>query len=118
MDNKIHKWDLRFLDLAKLVSTWSDDESTKVGAVIVGTSNEIRSTGFNGFPRRIKNSDDRKNRPKKYFVTEHAERNAIFQCCAHWCVYYELHFILYNVPLRGLCESNYTMWYRSSGYTK
>lgn len=29
------KWDQRFLELAKVVSTWSKDPSTKTGAVIV-----------------------------------------------------------------------------------
>ena len=29
------KWHGRFLDLAALISTWSKDPSTKVGAVIV-----------------------------------------------------------------------------------
>jgi hypothetical protein len=36
MNNSEHKWDLRFLELAELVASWSKDPSTKVGAVIVG----------------------------------------------------------------------------------
>ena len=47
-------WDLRFLDLAKLVSTWSQDPSTKVGAVIADSDNRIVSIGYNGFPKGIK----------------------------------------------------------------
>ena len=53
-------WDSYFLDLAMLVGTKSKDSSTKVGAVIVGKDNEIRSTGFNGFPRKV--NDDRLER--------------------------------------------------------
>jgi len=30
------KWDSRFMDLARLVASWSKDPSTQVGAVIVG----------------------------------------------------------------------------------
>ncbi|MEC8672013.1 MAG: CMP deaminase, partial [Candidatus Thermoplasmatota archaeon] len=45
------KWDQRFLELAKQISTWSKDPSTQVGCVVVGPDREIRSTGFNGLPR-------------------------------------------------------------------
>lgn len=73
------KWDLRFLEVAKLVSSWSKDPSRKVGAVIVGKNREIRSTGYNGFPRNIDDSKtERYDRPAKYIWTEHAERNAIY----------------------------------------
>lgn len=72
-------WDKRFLDLAFEISKWSKDDSTKVGAVIIGPDKEIRSTGYNGFPRGVNDSVlDRKERPRKYLFTEHAERNAIY----------------------------------------
>lgn len=73
------KWDERFMNLAIHVAEWSKDRSTKVGCVIVGSEREIRSVGFNGFPRGIDDAvDDRHVRPVKYAWTEHAERNAIF----------------------------------------
>ena len=72
------KWDDRFLELAKHISEWSKDPSTKVGCVIVGEDREVRSTGFNGLPRGIDDSDDRlNNREIKYPLTCHAEENAI-----------------------------------------
>lgn len=72
------KWDLRFMKMAKLVSSWSKD-TTKVGAVIVGPHREVRSLGYNGFPRGVDDSvKARGQRPLKYLWTEHAERNAIF----------------------------------------
>jgi len=72
------KWDLRFLKLAKHISDWSKDPSTKVGCVVVGPDREIRSTGFNGFPRGIMDDDNRlNNRQKKYPMICHAEENAI-----------------------------------------
>lgn len=72
-------WNERFMELAKLISTWSKDESTKVGCVVVGPDKEIRSTGYNGFPRGVNDKiAARKVRPTKYKFTEHAERNAIF----------------------------------------
>jgi dCMP deaminase len=72
-------WDERFMNLARHVAEWSKDRSTKVGAVIVGPSNEVRSIGYNGFPRGV--DDDvpaRHERPEKYLWIEHAERNAIY----------------------------------------
>ena len=72
------KWDKRFLDLAAHISTWSKDPSTKVGCVVVGEDREIRSTGFNGFPRGIKDDEERlSDREKKYPLICHAEENAI-----------------------------------------
>ena len=72
------KWDGRFLNLAKHISEWSKDPSTKVGCVVVGIDREIRSTGFNGFPRGIEDSMDRlEDREQKYPLICHAEENAI-----------------------------------------
>jgi dCMP deaminase len=72
------KWDIRFIELAKHISLWSKDPSTKVGCVVVGEDREIRSTGFNGFPRGIDDDEDRlMDREKKYPLICHAEENAI-----------------------------------------
>jgi dCMP deaminase len=72
------KWDLRFIDLARHISEWSKDPSTKVGCVIVGEDREIRSTGFNGFPRGIVDTSERlEDRNQKYPMICHAEENAI-----------------------------------------
>lgn len=72
------KWDIRFLELAKHISGWSKDPSTKVGCVVVGEDREIRSTGFNGFPRGISDDSERlTDRSKKYPLICHAEENAI-----------------------------------------
>lgn len=72
-------WDDRFMQLALHVAGWSKDRSTKVGAIIVGPDNLLRSIGYNGFPRGVDDDvEGRHNRPLKYRWTEHAERNAIF----------------------------------------
>ena len=71
-------WDTRFLLLARHIAQWSQDPSTKVGCVVVGPDREIRSTGFNGFPRGIEDSVERlHDREKKYPLVCHAEENAI-----------------------------------------
>lgn len=75
-------WQNHFLDLAELISKKSKDPTTKVGCVIVGPDNEIRSTGFNGFPRGVPDDPEmfpeRYKRPEKYLWTAHSESNAIF----------------------------------------
>lgn len=72
-------WDNYFLDIAEVVRKKSKDPSTQCGAVIVGRDKQIVSTGFNGFPRGIDETDDsRWERPVKYQFVEHAERNAIY----------------------------------------
>lgn len=90
-------WPRRFMDLAELVAGWSKDRSTKVGAVVVGPDMEIRSVGFNGFPRGVDDGpDSRHARPDKYRWTEHAERNAVYNAarfgaplrsCALFCTH-------------------------------
>jgi dCMP deaminase len=71
-------WDARFLRLALHIAGWSKDPSTQVGCVVVGPDREIRSTGFNGFPRGIADTPARLgDRQKKYPLVCHAEENAI-----------------------------------------
>lgn len=77
-------WDNRWMDMAKLVATWSKDRSRTCGAVIVDDRNVLVSIGWNGFPRGIDDDVDmRHERPAKYKWTEHAERNAIFNAAAN-----------------------------------
>ena len=72
-------WDDYYMTMAYLVAMKSKDESTHIGAVIVGPDNEVRSTGYNSFPRGINDDKpERQERPEKYFWFEHAERNAIY----------------------------------------
>jgi len=86
-------WDAFFMSMCECVSQKSKDTSTKVGSVIVGPENEVRSLGFNGFPRGVQDTgieiQNRYMRPQKYKWTEHAERNAIYNAARM------------GVPLRG-----------------
>lgn len=68
------------MNLAKFMAKeFSKDQSTKVGAVIVGINNEVIAMGYNGFPRGIDDDiPERHLRPEKYDWSEHAERNAIY----------------------------------------
>lgn len=72
------KWDKRFLKLAEHVSAWSKDPSTKTGAVITDKKRRVVSVGYNGFPRKVKDTPERYNDRKiKIAGIAHCERNAI-----------------------------------------
>lgn len=67
----------KYMDIARVVSQLSKDE-TKVGAITIGPSKEIRSLGYNGAPRGCEaDEDERRVRPEKYYWFSHAELNAI-----------------------------------------
>jgi len=73
------EWTEYFLNIAEQVKQKSKDQSTQIGAVIVGEDKEVLSTGYNSFPRGLDDSlPERQERPEKYFWMEHAERNAIY----------------------------------------
>ena len=73
------KWDKRYMELAKTAASWSKDPSTRVGAVAIGDKGQVLSTGYNGFPRNIKDTQKRLNtRTTKYQLMVHAEMNCIY----------------------------------------
>jgi dCMP deaminase len=92
------KWDRRFLEMAKLVSTFSKDPSTQCGAVIT-KGRFVWSIGFNGFPSKMVDLPEAyANREEKYSRVVHAEVNAIIT--AHR----DLHgTTLYTYPF-GCCD--------------
>ena len=79
MNSRYTKWDKRYLDLAYAVSKWSRDPSTQIGAVAIGSKGQVLSQGYNGFPRGIKDTQDRyHHRETKYKLIVHAEQNLIY----------------------------------------
>lgn len=75
----IKNWDQYFMTMCYVVGMKSKDTSTTVGCVFVGADNEIRSTGYNNFIRGWDDNDPKNHeRPYKYDITEHSERNAIY----------------------------------------
>ena len=78
----MNKWSRRYLDVAKEVATWSKDPSKKIGAIAVGDKGQILSQGYNGFPRGVKDTDNRYNvREEKYKYVVHGEMNCIYNAC-------------------------------------
>lgn len=94
-DERFFKWDTKFLELAKLISTWSKDPSSQIGAVAIDpNTRRILSTGYNGFPRGVDDTEERlNNREKKYSLIVHAEQN-----------------VIYNATLNGVSLSGSTIY--------
>lgn len=102
----MNKWTDYFLDMAKHASTLSKDPSTKIGAVAVGDKNQILSTGFNGFPRGIKDTDDRLyDKETKYSFMVHGEMNAIFNACYNGVSLDGATLYVYGLPVCADCAN-------------
>jgi dCMP deaminase len=102
MTNKreVPGWDEYFMGLANFAKLKSKDRSTQVGAVIVSKDNAILSIGYNGFPRGVNDDiEERHERPLKYQVTEHAERNSI-----------------YSAARNGVCLKDATIYITGGGF--
>lgn len=86
------KWDRRFLEFAELVAQASKDPSTKCGAVIVRPDRSVCATGYNGFPRLMK---DRKgtyeDKSAKNSRVIHCEMNALMSSNDHSVAGYTLY---------------------------
>jgi len=78
-------WFARYIELAEFVAGWSNDESSKVGAVIYDPhTRSVLSIGCSGFPRGVKiNVSSRDERSVSCKFSEHAERAAIFSAALH-----------------------------------
>ena len=85
------KWDVRFMEMADLISSWAScyQENRKIGAVIV-KNKRIMTTGYNGAPAGVKTCVERKSclrrelnipsgtRQESCYAIQ-AEQNAIIQ---------------------------------------
>ena len=97
-------WGDRYTNLAKEISTWSKDPSTKVGAVVIGNNGEVLSQGYNGFPRSIKDTPQRlKDREKKYNLVVHAEMNAIYNASLNGVSLKGSTLYVYGLPICNEC---------------
>ena len=85
------KWDKRFMEMAKLVSSWAScyQQERKIGAVIV-KEKRVLTTGYNGAPAGVKTCVERGECLRKKLgipsgtrhemcYAIHAEQNAIIQ---------------------------------------
>ncbi len=97
------KWMHRFMRLAKEVSTWSKDPSTRIGAVIVDDERRILSTGYNGFPAGIADDSRLLNREEKYPLIIHGEANAILNVVGNGVSIKNANLFVYGLPVCGEC---------------
>lgn len=71
-------WDIRFLQLAALVASWSKSQGMMEGAVLVDSEHRIVSIGFAGFPRGVRDESDAVfDRAETRQRTIHAAENAL-----------------------------------------
>lgn len=70
-------WEEYWIKQVELIAQRSRDAQMQVGAVAVDSENRLCSTGYNGFPRGIENTEDRWLRSTKYKFVVHAEINLI-----------------------------------------
>ena len=97
-------WDKRYLELAKMISTWSKDPSTKIGAVVVGDSGQVLAQGYNGFPRGMSDLDELYgDRELKYKRICHAEMNAIYNASRTGVSLYGSTIYVYGLPICHEC---------------
>lgn len=98
------KWDNRFIELAKQISTWSKDPSSQIGAVAVDDSRRILSVGYNGFPRGLDDSPEKYfGRDYKYPRIVHAEMNCIFNAAHHGISLDGSTLYVYGLPVCNDC---------------
>lgn len=99
-----NKWDKRYMGIAREVSTWSKDPSRQIGAVAIGEKGQILAQGYNGFPRGIKDSDERySDREKKYKYVVHAEMNCIYNASWNGVSLNNSIFYVYGLPVCSEC---------------
>ena len=99
----IDKWDDRFLDIAREISTWSKDPSRKIGAIAV-RDRKILATGYNGFPKGIEDTPSRLNiREIKYQYVVHAEMNCIYNAAENGVSLRDSTLYIFGLPVCGDC---------------
>lgn len=98
------KWDERYMDLAKAVSSWSKDPSRQIGAVAVSPQGSVLSQGYNGFPRGINDTEVRlRDRDKKYKYIVHAEMNVIYNATYNGVSLDGSTLYVYGLPICSEC---------------
>ena len=93
--------------LAREISTWSKDPSTRIGAVVVNEERRILATGYNGFPRGIADTNERLNdREQKYPRIIHAEMNALMNALYSGVSVKGATIYVYGLPVCSECTKS------------
>jgi len=103
-DDSQTKWNDRFMDMAKMISTWSKDPSSQIGAVAVNDERRVLATGYNGFPKGIDDTWERLNNKKeKYSRIVHAEMNALMNALYSGVSLKDSTLYVYGLPICPEC---------------
>jgi dCMP deaminase len=99
-----NKWDNRFMEMAQVISTWSKDPSSQIGAVVVNDERRILATGYNGFPKGIADTEERlNNKEEKYSRIIHAEMNALMNALYSGVSLKDSTLYVYGLPVCSSC---------------
>ena len=99
-----NKWDIRYLDLAKEIASWSKDPSKQIGAVAIGEKGQVLAQGYNGFPRDIDDSEEKYlDRETKYKYVVHAEMNCIYNATYNGVSLQGATLYIYGLPTCSEC---------------
>ena len=96
-------WHIKYLELAGHISSWSKDPSTKVGSVAVGRVGQILATGYNGFPRGIKDDGRMNVREEKYKLVVHSEMNCIYNATHNGVSLDDATMYVWGLPVCNEC---------------
>ncbi len=98
------KWEMRFMNVAREISTWSKDPSKQIGAVAVNSDRRILATGYNGFPKGIEDTPERyENRELKYGLVVHAEMNCIYNATFNGISLKDATLYVWGLPVCSDC---------------
>jgi len=91
------KTDIELMKMAyEYGSKNATDPSTQNGCVLVDPRTKmVVASGANHFPKGVRNTDSRWERPLKYSYVEHAERNAIYRAAYEGRAMKGLHMYCY-----------------------
>jgi dCMP deaminase len=68
-----------YSQLTYAISQFSKDPDKKVGSIFLHPKTfQILSTGYNGFPRKVNETNKRWKKPEKYKWVVHSEQNGIY----------------------------------------
>lgn len=93
--------------LAREISTWSKDPSSKIAAVIVDDDRRILATGYNGFPRGIADTESRLgSKEEKYPRIIHAELNCLLSALYSGVSVKDATIYVYGLPVCSDCSKS------------
>src|SRR5579875_2907605 len=103
-DQHDEKWIPRYLGMAEHFASFSNDPSSKIGAVAVGRNDRILSYGWNDFPRKVKNLAERyQNKELKYKLIVHAELNCIYNAGLNGVSLEDADLYVHGIPTCSHC---------------